>query len=642
MSSPPLTPVINEENKDAAMKLFAAYNGHKEHISPTITSIQQGDVDATKLNVQDIMSCGIQGGSVSFNPEADRDTPDRHGILRSYTIGPDYKIANRLRFKTEGKKFSSYSGSQSGTPTLSQLSFTRKTDPHSPERQSTHCYPIIKIINENNVEQNRFSDSDGSVCKNNSVEVEHQPETKVDVHDSGYPSTTMSNVTQSSIQYEDSHPMHVTTASERRKLFTSKAKSASFYNIGTVENDTLPVVNDIHKFVLQEKSVAGFRNQSHSIQSCSFESERCRSCHREEVERHAYSYESDLDKIHRGRHQYTFDDRGHYSRHRHTHHRHRCGCSKQNRHHSRDIVYHSNQKRKHYSKHGSEILPFIVHDRRRHGENDRYVHMYSSTDSDSFIDASREHRWRRHNYRTKGIAYSDGSNFHSHDMSFCSDKHPFDIKSSKNCSYKTKQMHMFLKDAYKAKLQGYDNMSYLDDVHDRKVECRMQNNSCGHENVDDTKQSGPRLERRSNTVIEITEENIDKNCPPKPPYTHPSKSRINYSPNHFSFSDETVKQYLREYEKQECIEDGTIGNTAQSSASERNLSNTDESVTGFSEHGRGIDPKLKLQERIIQKDSAYQTKQSSVDRIKEDRILSNSGSLKNKTGISNVRYVYIT
>ena len=646
MTSPPSTPVINEENKNAALKLFAAYNGKKEHINPTITSIQQGEVD-NALNIRDIMSCGIQGGSVFFNssPDIDHEPLDRHGILRSYTIGSDYRTvdSSRWKYKINARKTSSYTGSPYTTPRRN----TSDTEKDVDSNEIQHCYPIIKIINENNVEQSRYSDSEESVDKVNTTMIDVKPQPpeskpQPDVLDSGYPSTTLSNATQCSM--DDVIAMHnASSASERRKMFTSKSKSASFYNIGSMDMETIPVINTIQSSHYESPTgTIECRRSFHAdLKGSSFESDRCRSCQRDEIKRLAYSYESDLDKLHKHRNsrQYTFDDRYHYSRHKQQHRRHKCGCDYKHRRSSRDVAYHS--KRSAYSKaehsfsscRGSNERV----DRLRYLDN-HHGHLYSSTDSDSYIETARANRLRRQHYYLKGSALSE--NLHSRRRdSFEMNSH--DQKHLKQYSFKTRQMHSFLKDAYKANGRGCDNAVYAgieNFPHGSETVHAQTRVYFTLDNVEEQSPLDPRqsinFDRRSKTMTDKESDNmVHIEEPDKPPYTYPSYARPN-NDNQFSFSEGSVRKYLQEDENIELPDKLKCVSRDQSSASDKNVSNTDESISGMSEHGYlgGRKARYSLHEKMKLKDSAYQTKQSSVDKFKDDISFSNSSSVKHRQG----------
>lgn len=631
--SPPLTPIINEDNKDAALKMFAAYNGKKEHISSTITSIQQGDADSKAVS---IMSCGIQGGSVLFNSESDleRENQDRHGILRSYTIGSDYRTVDstRWKFKKDAKKCSSYGGSPSETLNVKARSAenVHKKEP----TELHHCYPTIKIINENNVEHNLYSDSEESVVKESNIPVvafQPQSDSKApqEVQDSGYPSTTMSNVTHCSSQVEDVHPIHTaSTAAERRKLFTSKAKSASFYNIGTVDADRMPLVNDVHSLVFE-----GQTSHRHGYSSAeaggSFESERNRPCHREELKRLAFSYESDLNKLHRLKRMghFTIDERHSYSKHKHSRHRHKCGCNHRHRRTYRDVLFNLNQT---HSRSDHSYQNDWRDGSRLPGYKNGY--FYSSTDSDSYIEHARAIRMRQRNFRTKGAAFSENQLYRpprSYDL------YTPEQRQTKQYSFKARQMHSFLKDAYKAKVHGYDSS-------DNVGEDRGENDNdpmYGHARFKDVnkyqgKAKVHNIYKRSNTESEKTRETIQNVHPDQPPYTYPSEMRLKGNSSQFSFSKEDVEKYVHEYDDNKLPNKTKLCTLDHSSASDRNIYNTDESVT-LSESGQHSEKMTisPLLEKVKQKDSAYQTKQSSVDRLKDDRCFSNSSSIKHRQEI---------
>lgn len=609
MLSPPSTPVINEENKDAALKLFAAYNGKKEHISPTITSIQQGEVEENSLKVRDIMYCGIQGGSVTLNPESDveRDILGRHGILKSYTIGSTstHLKANRERYKKEARKFSSFAGSSFLTvPVESNVTEAPNVEVGSTERE--HCYPDIKIINENN-EDGTYSDSDGSVCDGISIIVPKKAdETDVkclEVTDSGYPSTTMSNTTQYSCQMEDTKPI-LTSAAQRRNLFTSKAKSASFYNIATDYHDEIPEGNKADNGVVHTKESSLNLSPCRAPHLRSFESEQCRSCYRQEVERLAFSYESQLDKVHKlKKRQYTHDEESACIKHRRGRHRHICGCPKTHRQCSREVCS--------YLKHGHRCKPeFYLTSypnvgarnvyKLNHPESEQVCH-YSSTDSDSFVATSHKGNRRRKQYHSKGH-FSENDYHRRKDWIRSFDLYPQDVDHSKHHSFKTKQMKSFLKDAYNAKYRQYDNIDYIV-TDNQKLDDSVK--SSGYENAGRTK---TKKDKESHVVL-------SRDCVRSHEYFEKGGSLEN-----------TLKSSSSKFTSNitSDIANTVFSNTTKanhSSSSDRNLSNTDDSVTGISEAGKYDIQVLKgkVKETLKQKDSAYQTKQSSVDRFKDDK-----------------------
>lgn len=628
MSSPPLTPVINEENKDAALKLFAAYNGQKEHISPTITSIQQGEVDENSLKVRDIMSCGIQGGSVTLNPESDveRDILGRHGILKSYTIGSTSTQlkANRERYKKEARKFSSFAGSSFLTvPVDSNVTETPKVDVESTERE--HCYPDIKIINENN-EGGTYSDSDGSACDGISIIVPKKAdETDVkclEVTDSGYPSTTMSNTTQYSCQMEDTKPV-LTSAAQRRNLFTSKAKSASFYNIATDYHDEIAEGNKADNGVVHTKENRLNLSPCRALRS--FESEKCRSWYRQEVERLAFSYESQLDKLHKLRNrQYTHDEESACIKHRRSRHRHTCGYPKTHRQCSREVFS--------YLKHGHRCKPeFYLTSypdvgvrnvyKLNHPESEQGCH-YSSTESDSYGATSHKGNRRRKQYLSKGHC-SENDYHRRKDWIRSFDLYPQDVDRSKHHSFKTKQMKSFLKDAYNAKYREYDNTDYI--VTDNQI-------------LDDSvKSSGYEIACRTKTKD-------DKK-------SHVELSRDCVRSHECFQKDGSLANTLKSSSlKCESNITSHIANTVfsnsrkadHSSSSDRNLSNTDDSVIGISEAGKYDLQVLKgkVKENLKQKDSAYQTKQSSVDRFKDDKAVPTTDDVEQRADNGNNRQVF--
>ncbi|XP_052818407.1 protein eyes shut-like [Mya arenaria] len=86
-TSVPTTPVINEDNKDAALKMFESYKARRDSTIPGIAALDVHDERLAQIKVRDITACGIQGGSVTLNPEG-RNLPERfHGMLRSLYSG---------------------------------------------------------------------------------------------------------------------------------------------------------------------------------------------------------------------------------------------------------------------------------------------------------------------------------------------------------------------------------------------------------------------------------------------------------------------------------------------------------------------------------------------------------------------------
>ena len=236
-----------------------------------------------------------------------------------------------------------------------------KKDSEMPVK-SEHCYPVIRILNENNSEQQMNSDSENSVigltrrqiCDNAKLSINANVG-KLDEYsrvlgsdcltDSGYPTTSgSSRVTQldGTHSAQESRSPSATSARERRKLFGDKSKSKSFYDISpgeshySAETSSFSADNDM-KAIGIRRSMPNDLNNFSSFDSGQY----CLMCRRDRILDHAvtYSCESDLNRLHKPQRTYSSDTR---TKHkscncRKCQQRSRSHCRKHLRQFSRDI-----------------------------------------------------------------------------------------------------------------------------------------------------------------------------------------------------------------------------------------------------------------------------------------------------------------
>lgn len=438
------------------MKFFAAYSIKKDDASPNITSVPDESDNNLGIKTRDIFSCGIQGGSVALNPHNAFEHHDKeasHGILRSYTISteiPDFE-SRRSKARNQIKKKSfSYSGSPRNAR---QISAGITEDFPTDSLKEQHCYPEIRIINETGCDETKISDTDDTdykfdieIPKNNirtsqSKSVDNIHEMKVsDHHDSGYPSTTIST-THSSSHVDDTNNMAVMpSASERRRLFSSKAKS-------DIPSMRMHVTHD------SEISDMSFKNST-SDDFRSVESERCGSCHREKIERCAFSYETDLDKIHRSKGRRCSVDRSTCSHQKRHKHRRKCGCSKNHNYNKAYELVPRHHKQSLSLLHNYYLSTDMRHSSIRDGQDiNRYRHqmrpLNSSTESDSCLCSVHEMRHQRKHGHIKDAFSEKG--FHKKHNSPC--RRAYDssprIDFCSDDSGKSNLMKSFLSDTYR-------------------------------------------------------------------------------------------------------------------------------------------------------------------------------------------------
>jgi hypothetical protein len=658
----PSTPVVNEENQDAAMKLFAAYNTKKPELSPNITAIQDNNL---QIKAKDIMSCGIQGGTVTLNPDIDveyyhKDHP--HGILRSYTISTEIRDfesrISKARKEASMRKTSSYSGS----PTVSRMVDSKRVNENAGVKM-THCFPEIRIINENNCEEKNISDSDDNLdvalANDNTVSkidpTENIAEVKQsDQHDSGYPSTTISTI-QDSSQIEESNLKTIASANVKRKLFSSKAKSASFYKLGN-ENDSRQIEKrkEIRDSMIRDISF----KRSTSGEFRSFESERCRSCKKTPIERCAYSYETDLDMLHRCRNKRQHSTGYHSSiSHQRRHRRRRkCGCSKHHS-YSRDIDMNSRDVHDPQVRlHKEQYLHSIK--QKSFGENwywpTRSHHsirpLNSSTESDSCLCSAQEMRYRHRHYHVKE-AFSENDFRQRHISNRTFDSSPrIDFRSDDSC--KSKLMRSFLSDTYRASCNNYSVSDATESCCHYKHFLGSPENSSLSSSRDKTRSPSPRpksprkqpitTQRRSDTVVEIAQDNVIKLDVSPISSVNSLNVKCSSSANGETKPDfDGISSTYNEPEVKVDIEsylrvDKSDNNGAQYAFEENPaFHQVDKDENNHKHYTNCQKPPTSNEIKLTLKDSAYQTKQSSIDKFKSsDSLVRGSNSLKSKSSDS--------
>ncbi|KAL4234952.1 hypothetical protein ACF0H5_006594 [Mactra antiquata] len=458
-TSIPSTPVITEQNQDAALKLFASYNSRKDQLTQDITSMPSETITPNlSIRTRNVMSCGIKGGTLTLNRTDESDHSNieaTHGILRSYTVsGSNLETATRSKLR-KPSPFKAFS--YSGSPIHSN------TNPESTEiSKPIHCYPEIRIINEYDIEETKRENEnetpdDAEEIKDNIYNIK-----PVENLDSGYPSTTVSNVTQSGSTETQSNKQP-TTASEKRKLFSSKSKSASFYKISSADAQPCST-SDIHSSMLTTKAL----RPSTSVQCLSFESEVCPSCHRDSSFNN-YSYEKGLDKIDRHcatkRFSSSVSSCCRHKRHRHK----RSSVCRHRSSHRKNLYTHQPRFQTNHYHHGpcvhltSRHLSLVEQSKRRRHHS--FNMLNSSTESDSCLCST-------HTSIYQGKQYHPGTIRESYSETDCYQGHLYNTVSN-DCGYyqdtkadhvcKSSLMKSFLSDTYHAKYQRYPGATYMND-----------------------------------------------------------------------------------------------------------------------------------------------------------------------------------
>ncbi|XP_045193472.2 uncharacterized protein LOC123549434 [Mercenaria mercenaria] len=670
--SAPSTPIVNEDNQDAAMKLFAAYNTKKPELSPNITAIQGNNI---AIKTRDIMSCGIQGGTVTLYPDIEFENHSKdhaHGMLRSYTISTEIRDfesrISKARREARTKKSSSYAGS----PTTSRVSKSDVSHENATPKV-THCFPEIRIINENNCEERNVSDSDENTVFTLPVEIstsqsksaENVSEVKTsDQHDSGYPSTTIST-THDGSQVEDANLKTIPSASVKRKLFSSKAKSASFYKLGN-ENDTIKkeARKDTRDSVISELSF----KRSTSGEFRSFESERCSSCKREQIERCAYSYETDLDKMHRCRNkrQYSAGYNGSHNHQKRHRRRRKCRCSKHHS-YSKEIDFYSHDFHESPVNLQREQYMHSCHHKPSFGENWNWPRYHrnirpinSSTESDTCLCSTHEMRCHRRHYHVKE-AFSENGFLDRHASASSRDldiSPRIDFRSDGSC--KSTLMKSFLSDTYRASCNVYSGSEAAgDNICQNKHFLASPQKSSLSSSRDKSRSPSPRTSsprqlqlgvqrKRSDTVVEIANDNVIK-LDVSPVSSSNSdivqcREKSLVSPSAISLT----KVYRAEQSSNGLYDNPELNTDIDSSANEQ-LSEAEcisqDVCTNQNKMSQNMDLPNSvisydikpLNERLtMQKDSAYQTKQSSIDMLRRsDSLARGSNALKSKTSEKN-------
>lgn len=650
--SKPTTPVVNEANKDAAMKMFESYNYRRSQTTPSIATIDVHEEQPMPIKVRDITACGIQGGVLTLNVD-DRAHFERggHGMLRSNTIGPEIRDYEdrKARYRSEERRASSYAGS----PTFflqshdeeHETSETLNTDTnYNTLLESAHCYPEIHIINENNVEQDIHSGNESS--DTHVPEAVERPNAKIqqELNDSGYPSTNVSNTTTQSSALTDNPAVSLPSASAsvRRKMFS--AKSASFYNIGTADEDnmdTMPRVDTVHVYNSNEDMQKHVMRRSTDV-SNSFESGNCGTCKVDLLRKQAYSFDSDIDRFSYLQDKQVYSDcrcTGH--KHRRAKHKRRHRSTKFDRHESRDqgcsLKHSSSNYRRHAVSTGELRIP---RERFRRGFS-----TCSSSESDSVLcgcSHHRKHRHQRRSYLSRNALsendYADrgSSRGHHHLARPC-----FSDSRDTLRSYRQGVMSTFRADSYQTKCQAFCD-AISDPANTKDILQASYSRSMFYP------------VKMNNTVMPYVEsptETFTYSTRPAQQFGKSGRMESAYGVGYtssstahgkggkrFEFSDEPVSILSTSTPENEVVQGKTI-NTGQSNLNERLKDSTSGRTrsTLFEQHrtyeGNQSADTLTSDTTVDtrQKDSAYQTKQSSVDKFREDRSFSNSSSVKGRS-----------
>ena len=236
-------------------------------------------------------------------------------MLRSYTIGSlDRDISET---KKKRRRSLRYSHSLPSTP-KHDYKLKQKAEPNTTEgtlqvpTKTGHCYPEIKILNEYNHEQPANSDSENSfISENMPTQLVSRVKRKKDMNasymksvdsaDSGYPTTSLSSQHTQPSGVCRVRDKRASNAEEKRKMFGNKNKGSSFYDISSsksnvsIENCSLS--SDIEH---QRRTLELSRNALTDYNS--FESDNyCLMCQRDRRlgQAHTYSCESELDNLHK-------------------------------------------------------------------------------------------------------------------------------------------------------------------------------------------------------------------------------------------------------------------------------------------------------------------------------------------------------
>lgn len=611
------------------------------------------------------MSCGILGGTVTLNPDLETENRTKepsHGILRSYTISTEIHDFETRKAKARNeavRKASSFAGSPVNSRNNDVDFFL-----DSPKSNAIHCFPEIKIINEHNCEEVKVSDSeensDADILVTKDVSYSKSAENIsgvkiVDHADSGYPSTTIST-TQDGSQADEITLKIIPPASERRKLFTSKAKSSSFYKLGN-EDNVKPT--EIRKDARDSTGSDIPYKSSTSGDFLSFESEMCVPCKREQIERCAYSYDADLDKMHRcrGRRRCTAGYSGICNHHHRRHRRRRkCDCVKHHS-YSKEIDIHQHLQREQYLPAGLHQLNEKWDVRRKHRVSRP---LNSSTESDSCLCSAKEMMYHRR-YHVKP-AFSDNDFRRRHDSDpvsgfSCSSR--LDFRSDDSC--KTKLMRSFLSDTYRASFHDYSGSENSCEHHAlSKRYLRSPHDSSVSNSRDKSRSPSPRRNnylnlslsvqkrRRSDTVVEVADDNViklDSNNSVSPgspeflkhPYNSPSSS------TDYSVTNVQAKQYNDDRDRERLalrkVSDYQLRVRRDSSSEQMpdveyvHKDNYEQvhitQPSGFSNlvKDNEVIPISVVSNlaSVAQEDSAYQTKQPSIEKFKREASLKHSG-----------------
>ena len=623
-SAPPTPTVIGEKAKEAALKLFEAYKSNNPFPIQAENQRLSQSLDASQV---------IQDGTVSFIERVGYwEKPDTSPpMIRSYTVSSvDHEEASTT--KQNWKNLLRQTRSFPGSPREN-----RKTRANEDKKQShkvdkslevEHCYPVIRILNENNHEQQQNSDSENSVvidiarnqiCDNLKTSVDpngENPDEYVKTLgsvDSGYPTTTGSTrTTQFGGRYSvhESRSASAISASERRKLFGDKTKSKSFYDIShgdsqySAETSSFSTDNDT-KAIGIRRSMPSDLNNFRSFDSGQY----CIMCRRDRNFDHAetYSCESDLNRLHRPQRMYSSDAR---TKHRSCNcrkcqQRSKSHCRKHIRQFSREIgsldISHTcrhnsdlnlrrfNQRSRRRS---NEKLFYTVGPNRSFQENMKVTHS-TSTESD-VCDCSRNKTRARRKCYKRTEHYSDDSWKMRH-------KRP-DLASiktitaswelSKDQSYKRSPVDSYLSNA---QFVGHPYEMYNLTVEPRGCIQDLTNDTFRNVDVgaDYYQNQPPSLVHSSIQMGDLPEikTKIRNNSQP------PNLTDVEVVSSHLRVEADIIG---KSWDKLETVSVEKIETTPQSTSS------SDKTNTTF-------------------KDSAYQTKQSSVDRY---------NSIKDRNGIA--------
>ncbi|XP_052819348.1 uncharacterized protein LOC128245145 [Mya arenaria] len=499
-------------------------------------------------------------------------------------------------------------------------------------------------MNENNVEQHYSSDAESVGLDIEAAEVAVKPkEVKVvEVTDSGYPSTTMSNTTtQSSTVHENIQSVTgpKSSASVKRKLFSSK--SSSFYNIGTMDNDNMPMI-DIANVTLLEDTRRNEMMRQNTDKSISFESDNCKTCQIERLRRQAYSFDSDRERFHNLPHKvHSYDSSSSRYKHKRPGHRRRCGCSS-HRSDPRDNSY-KRTSSCHHRHHAGACASTTDHRGGRSKCTRTRLPTWSSTESDnalckcSIIDESNH---RRKYYTSRGALsetdYANLKDYRAHREPRRKQR-PRDIHSIDHTqSYKNKMINSFLIDTYQAKCQAYCDAMFDPDRH-RDMFLPLETVSPSQRRMVKQPNTVRPLDmsatRESHNYSQaVVEKSVKREDSYNAPFTYPfyTNSRT-IAPKRFDFSEEFISQTHGAMARASHENEGFEDEEDKTLSFDTSVYTTDES--GVQLYERDLEPTIPVSpgvQDLRQKDSAYQTKQSSVEKFREDSTFSHSGSIKGK------------